>query len=126
MKREKINMEYIFKASPAMLYQFMTTPSCLVRWFCDGVDISGTTYVFEWDGSEEVAELVEDDEEERLRFRWEEADEDDEFFEYRFYRSPVTGETIMEITDFCDEDEVDDTQQLWNSQITRLRQEIGG
>lgn len=119
-------MEYIFKASPAMLYQFMTTPSCLVRWFCDGVDISGTTYVFEWDGSEEVAELVEDDEEERLRFRWEEADEDDEFFEYRFYRSPVTGETIMEITDFCDEDEVDDTQQLWNSQITRLRQEIGG
>ena len=45
---------------------------------------------------------------------------------FRLGRSPVTGETILEITDYCDEDEVEDQKELWNSQITLLRQETGG
>jgi hypothetical protein len=42
-----------------------------VRWFCDGVDINNDVYTFSWDGNEENAEVVDDIEEERLRFRWE-------------------------------------------------------
>ena len=30
--------------------------------------------------------------------------------EFRFSKSPVTGETIFEITDFCDDDEVDESK----------------
>jgi hypothetical protein len=41
-------------------------------------------------------------------------------------RSPVTGETIFEITDYCDDDEVADQKQLWENQIGKLRQETGG
>ena len=126
MERVKIDMEFIFRASPNILYKFFTTPSCLIRWFCDEVDIDGNTFTFSWSGSDEVADLIEDIEEERLRFVWEEADDDDEFFEIRMAKSPVTGETILEITDFCDDDEVDDQRQLWESQIERLRQETGG
>ncbi|MFZ1786900.1 MAG: START-like domain-containing protein, partial [Saprospiraceae bacterium] len=40
MRREKIDLEFIFKASPAIVYQFLTQPACLVRWFCDAVDIN--------------------------------------------------------------------------------------
>lgn len=126
MKRVKLDLEFIFRASPKILYQFFTTPSTLIRWFCDEVDIQGDTYTFVWSGSEEVAELVDDIEEERLRFKWEDADDEEEYFEVRMNRSPVTGETILEITDFCDDDEVDDQRQLWESQIKRLRQETGG
>ena len=126
MERVKINLEFIFRASPKILYQFFTTPSTLIRWFCDEVDIQGDTYTFVWSGSEEVAELIDDIEEERLRFKWEDADDEEEYFEVRFNRSPVTGETILEITDFCDDDEIDDQTQLWESQIARLRQETGG
>ena len=60
----------------------------------------------------------------RVRFHWEDS-EKEEYLEFRFGRSPVTGETILEITDFCDEDEVDDQKQLWESQIKVLRQETG-
>ena len=60
MKRIPVDLEYIFKASPAILYKFLTTPACLVRWFCDGVDINGDVYTFSWDGSEENAEVVDD------------------------------------------------------------------
>lgn len=125
MKRKSFDMEFIFRASPAILYKFLTTPSCLIRWFCDEVDINGDTYVFDWNGAEEVAELVDDIEEERLRFRWEDG-EPGEFFEFRMYKSPVTAETVLEITDFADEDEVEDQMHLWESQMSLLRKETGG
>ena len=91
MERVKFDMEFLFKASPAILYKFMTTPSCLVRWFCDEVDIEADEFSFSWEGYEEKAELVDDIEEERLRFIWEDA-EDGEYLEFRFSKSPVTNE----------------------------------
>ncbi|MFT5167423.1 MAG: hypothetical protein ACI8P3_002661 [Saprospiraceae bacterium] len=125
MKRVSISLEFLFRASPTILYKFVTTPSCLIRWFCDEVDITGETYTFIWNGSEETAEMIDDIEDERVRFKWEET-VDNEFLEFKFSRSPVTGETILEIIDFCDEDETDDQRQLWESQIKGLRQETGG
>lgn len=125
MERVKFDMEFIFRASPNMLYNFFTDPARLVRWFCDEVDISGNTYTFMWSGSEEVAELIESEEDARLRFEWEDGEED-EYYEVRMNKSPVTGETILEVTDFCDDDEVDDQKQLWENQMNMLRQETGG
>jgi uncharacterized protein YndB with AHSA1/START domain len=125
MKRVSFEMEFLFRASPTILYKFLTSPACLVRWFCDAVDIQEDVYVFEWSGSEEVAILIDDIEEERLRFKWEEAP-DNEYLEFRFEISPVTNETIVSITDFCDDDEVEDQQKLWASQLDMLRRETGG
>jgi len=124
MKRVKITLEFLFRASPTILYQFLTDASCLIRWFSDEVDIQDKVYTFVWSGTEEIATLVEDNENERLRFQWEDAEED-EFLEFNFSISPVTNETILEIIDYCDEDEVDDQKQLWESQIQVLRQETG-
>lgn len=121
-----MKLEFLFRASPAILYKFFTTPSCLIRWFCDEVDIQDTTYTFIWDGAEETAKLFEDVENERIRFRWEEVDEEEEYLEFKMYKSPVTGETILEITDFCDEDEQDYQRKLWESQISQLQKETGG
>lgn len=126
MDRVQFDMEFIFRASPTILYQFFTTPSCLIRWFCDEVDIRGDEYTFVWNGSSETAELVDDIEEERLRFHWENAESEAEYLEFRISQSPVTGETILEITDFCDDDEVEDQKALWESQMERLRRETGG
>jgi uncharacterized protein YndB with AHSA1/START domain len=125
MKRVSFEMEFLFRASPTILYKFLTSPACLVRWFCDTVDIQEDVYAFEWSGSEEVAILIDDIEEERLRFKWEEA-ADNEYLEFRFDISPVTNETILSITDFCDEDEVEDQKKLWASQFDMLRRETGG
>lgn len=123
--RVSYDMEFLFRASPTILYRFLTDPACLIRWFCDGVDKEGDVFSFNWEGEEEVADLVDDIEEERLRFRWQESD-DGEYFEFRMYKSDVTDETVMEITDFCDDDEVDDQRELWASQMEALRKETGG
>lgn len=126
MERIKFTEEFIFRASPTLIYQFLTTPACLTRWFCDEVDINFTTYSFIWNGAAEVAELIEDDEPGLIRFKWEDSDYDNEYLEFSLDISPVTGETIMYITDFADADEVEDQRALWRSQMTRMKAEMGG
>ncbi|MCB0648524.1 MAG: activator of HSP90 ATPase 1 family protein [Saprospiraceae bacterium] len=126
MRREKIELEFIFKASPTIVYQFLTQPACLVRWFCDEVDINSEIYSFSWNGSDEDAEMVDDIEEERIRFKWLDADDENEYLEFRMYKSDVTYETILEITDFCDADDVASTKDLWKSQVEQLKIECGG
>jgi uncharacterized protein YndB with AHSA1/START domain len=126
MGRVSFEVEFIFRASPAILYKFLTTPSCLVRWFCDGVDINGEVFTFTWAGADENAEMIDDIEEERVRFRWEDAEDENEYLEFRMYKSPVTNETVMEVTDFCDDDEVEDQKALWERQLSELRKATGG
>jgi uncharacterized protein YndB with AHSA1/START domain len=125
-RRVQIEIEFLFKASPTILYRFITSPNCLIRWFCDEVDIDDDEYHYVWDGQEEVAVLVDDIEDERLRFKWKDAENKNEYIEYRFKVSPITGETILEIVDWCDSDEVAQQKQLWATQIDQLRRETGG
>lgn len=94
-------------------------------WFCDTVDIEHDVFTFSWDGSEEVAELIDDIEEERLKFIWEDAISG-EFLEFRMYKSEMTNETILEITDFADSNEVAEQKDMWSSQIEELRGACGG
>ncbi len=124
---EKIqfDLEYILKASPAIVYQFLTTPDILVRWFCDSCDVTDEVYTFEWDGSEEYWEMIDDIQEERIRFHIEDSGED-EYIEFRMYRSDITNETILEITGFCDDDEVDEESIFWTDQVRKLKSACGG
>lgn len=126
MKRVQLELEYIFRASPAIIYAFITTPVCLVRWYCEEVDIANDVYTFYWSGTKERAFMIDDIEEERVRFQWENAENEDEYLEFRMYKSDITNETILEITDFCDEDEVDEIKDIWNNLMTDLRKECGG
>ncbi len=126
MERVQFSMEFLFKASPTILYKFLTTPSCLIRWFCDEVDIQGDVFTFTWSGADEIAEVITDVEDELLRFRWDEAEDEEEYLEFKISRSPITEQTILEITDFCDADEIDDQKQLWENQVARLQKATGG
>lgn len=119
-------IEFIFRASPNILYKFLTTPACLVRWFCDKVDIYNDVYTFSWEDSDEKAMLLDDIEEELLRFQWLNAPSPNEYLEFRITESPVTSETILIITDFCYSNELDEMKKLWASQIKQLMVETGG
>lgn len=124
-KRVLFTVEFLLKASPTILYHFITTPSALVRWFCDAVDITGEYFTFSWNGNIEVAELMDDIEDERLRFHWLDGEDDDEYFEFRISTADITDETILEIVDFAWADEVEEQKQLWKTQVDRLRKETG-
>jgi hypothetical protein len=126
MKRVHYKFEYLFKASPTILYQFLTDPSCLIRWFCDEVDVNAEVYTFRWGESEENAVVMDDFEEELFRLHWEYADSDNEHLDFKISLSDVTADTILHISDYCDANEVEDQKRYWDALITRLRAVCGG
>lgn len=126
MDRTSFNMEFLFRASPTIIYKFLTTPDCLIRWFCDDCNIVDKRFVFEWDGEQEEATVLEDIENEQLRLEWDEFADMDEYLDYSLSRSEVTGETILMITAFCDSDEVEEEEQFWANQMEGLRRATGG
>ncbi len=123
MSRVKFNCEFNFKASPTILYEFLTSPDCLTRWFCDDCFMTEESYTFVWEGSEEIAYILEDIEEEYLSLQWE--DYPTEYLEFKISKSEITGETILEITAFCDNDEVKQEKTFWNTMINNMKHSMG-
>lgn len=123
----KYEIEFVVHASPSLLYQYMATPSGMSEWFADNVNSRGELFTFIWDGSEEQAKLVTKKSSERIRFRWLEDEEDGEdyYFELRIQVDEITKDVSLIITDYAEEDEVDEGKMFWENQISQLKQVIG-
>ena len=55
-----------------------------------------------------------------------EAEDPAEYLEFSITTSPITDETILTITDFGDDDEVQDQKLFWESQIKKMTHVMGG
>ena len=120
----KYELEIPIQASPNMLYQYISSASSLTEWFADDVNSRGKIFSFFWDGSEEKAELISSKNNQFVKFKWLE-NEDNSFFEIRIVVDELTKDASLVITDFSDEDEVDESKMLWESQIADLKQVLG-
>lgn len=120
----KFEIEFVIQSSPQLLYTYLATPSGLSEWFADNVNSRGEKFIFIWDGSEEVANLLKRKTDEFVRFRWEE-NEDDSFFEMKIIVDEITKDVSLFITDFAEEDEVEESKMLWSNQISDLKQVLG-
>ncbi|WP_127019233.1 START-like domain-containing protein [Flagellimonas beolgyonensis] len=120
----KFEMEFVIHASPQLLYQYISTPSGLSEWYADNVNSRGEMFTFIWDGSEERAKMLKRKSEEFVKFAWEE-NEDASFFEMRIIVDEITKDVSLFITDFAEEDEVDEAKMLWENQVSDLKQVLG-
>ena len=127
MSKTKFELEFVIQASPQLLYQYMHTPSGLSEWFADNVNARTEKYSFIWDDSEEEALLLRKKANEFVRFRWlnGEDDQDDCYFEMQIVVDEITKDVSVVVTDFAEEDEVEETKMLWESQIGDLKQVLG-
>ncbi|MFY9242446.1 MAG: START-like domain-containing protein [Polaribacter sp.] len=126
MDKVKYELEIPIHASPNMLYQYISSPSNLQEWFADKVNSRGKIFSFIWDGLEEKAKLLLKKSEDRIRFKWLESEDDESFFEIRIQVDALTKDVSLIITDFADdEDEVEESKQLWQNQIDELKHTIG-
>ncbi|WP_116770093.1 START-like domain-containing protein [Maribacter litoralis] len=120
----KFELEFVIQSSPQMLYQYLATPSGLSEWFADNVNSRGEKFTFIWDGAEEEAKLLKRKTDEFVRFAWEEA-EDDSFFEMKIIVDEITKDVSLFITDFAEDDEIDESKMLWTNQVSDLKQVLG-
>ncbi len=119
----KVQLEYVINCSPRVLYNRLSTASGLSEWFADDVRIKGKLFTFIWNDSEQTAEMTLRKENVMVRFNW--IDEEDTFFEFKITRDELTGDVSLLIIDFADEDEVEETEELWNSQVSDLKHVLG-
>jgi len=120
----KFQIEFVIQASPQLLYQYLSTPSGLSEWFADNVNSRGEMFSFIWDGAEEEAKLLKRKTDEFVKFTWTDND-DDYFFEMKIIVDEITKDVSLFITDFAEEDELDEAKMLWENQVGDLKQVLG-
>lgn len=125
-KKVRIDLEFPIHASPSFLFQYLSTPDSLGEWFADNVNSRGKTFAFMWNDAEEVAERTVYKVDKQIRFKWEEDEDDDTFFEFRIEVDDLTNDVSLLVTDFAEEDEVEESKMFWENQIADLKHVIGG
>ena len=121
----KFEIEFPIHASPHMLYKYFGTPSGLSEWFADNVNSRGEMYTFIWDGSEEKAKVLQERPGEKIKFKWLEDVNDKTYFEFRIEVDEITKDVSLIVTDFADEDELEESKMFWKNQIEELKHTIG-
>jgi len=59
-----------------------------------------------------------------VRFKWID-DSDDAFIEFEITTDELTSDVSLMVSDFAVEDDIEETQRLWDTQIHNLRHLIG-
>ncbi len=123
--RKKIEIEFLLKTSPKILYNMISTPSGLSEWFADDVNIREDVLTFFWDGSEEKARIITKSKDNYTKYQWDYDEGESMYFEFRIKIDAITREVALLVTDFVDEDEEDSARSLWESQLEDLRRVLG-
>tara|TARA_B100000795_G_C22445281_1_gene303553 strand:- start:137 stop:523 length:387 start_codon:yes stop_codon:yes gene_type:complete len=121
----KYEMEFPIQASSALLYQYISTPSGMQEWYADNVNSRGEFFNFIWEGSEEVAKLISKQKGKSIRFQWMEDEGTSYYFEMRIDLDDITKDVCIMVTDFAEEDEVEEGKMLWENMISELKQLLG-
>lgn len=121
----KYELEYTLNTSTNILYNRISTPEGLSEWFADNVNLKNGRYTFIWEGSESVASVLQKKSNKFIRFKWEDDDEEEAYFEFRIHTDELTRDVALIITDFAEEEDKNDAIDLWDSQISELKQAIG-
>ena len=123
----KYELEFEVKSSTTVLFNMISTPSGLSEWFADDVNIKDDVFSFFWDGATEDATLLGKKKGESIKFQWQEDVEDGlkTYFEILIKVDELTNDVALMITDFSDEDEMDESKLLWENQIAELKMVIG-
>jgi|TARA_B110000967_G_C18601770_1_gene419593 uncharacterized protein YndB with AHSA1/START domain len=125
--KKAFSIEYDFQSSPQLLFQYLSTPSGLSEWFADNVNSRGEDYTFIWGDTEEYAKLIQKKNNEKVRFRWlnDEDDQDDCYFEFKIIVDEITKDVSLNVSDFADEDELEEAKMLWDNLVSSLKQVLG-
>lgn len=125
--KTKFELEFLIKSSSKILYNCISTPDGLSEWFADDVNIKKDVLTFIWDGSEESARILSKKNGEYVKYQWLEHEEEDldTFFELRLKIDPLTKEVALMVTDFADEDEIEEATLEWETIIGKLKHRLG-
>lgn len=123
-KRKQYTVEFTLNARPQLVYNYIATPIGLNVWFADDVSILGEVLTFTWEGSTEKARIVSKKFNKLFKLQW--IERDNEYLIFEIVKDELTGDVALLITDFDNDDEIDEAKMVWEASIEKLKQTIGG
>jgi len=126
----KFIAEYELRASPKMLFPYLSTASGLSQWFAAKVNtMPEQRFDFQWDNESHVARQVSMRQNKGIRFEFVDTIEngsENNYVDFRIDQSELTQATFLRITDFSTNPDEDDLQDLWDGLIDKLKEIVGG
>ena len=125
--KHKFEMEFLLETSTKVLENMLTSPSGLSDWFAEDVVMKDGIITFSWDGSEEQARNLTKKSSDGIKWQWLEDEEagNDCYVEITYHIDPMTKVVVLEVTDFAEEDELEEAKMLWDQQIGDLKRTLG-
>jgi|TARA_R110000737_G_scaffold115473_2_gene148411 hypothetical protein len=126
-EKKKFELEFLLNTSPKVLENMLFTPGGLSEWFADDVNINDEIYTFFWDGSEEDARLLTKRNGEKIKWQKMEDEKEglDTYFQLQYEIDPMTKTVVLTVTDFEYEEDMEESQALWESLIEGLKRTLG-
>ncbi len=127
MAKFKYVEEYEFKASPKVLYQYISTPTGLQQWFAAKVTIKGDhLFDFIWDNESHPAKITVQRLNKMTRFDFISEGQKGNYVEFKLEVSELTNATFLKITDNSDNEDKEDLEDLWGGFTDKLKEIVGG
>jgi hypothetical protein len=123
----QIQLEYPVNCSPKVLFNRLSTASGLTEWFADDVRVKGNLFTFIWGDISQGDEKKLHRENKMVRYEWvdECLDENGSYFEFIINQDDLTNDVSLTIVDFAESDEIEETTNLWDTQISKLKHLLG-
>ncbi|OIN60895.1 START-like domain-containing protein [Arsenicibacter rosenii] len=129
MEKFKFVTEYEFRASPKMLFPYISTASGLSQWFAAKVNtLSDQKYDFQWDNESHIAKQVSLRQNKSVRFEFLETSEsghDNNYVDFRIDQSELTQSTFLRITDYSTNLDEEELKDLWDGLLDKLKEIVG-
>jgi len=124
-KKRKFTLEYPVNCTVGSLFSKLSTDEGLGSWFADRVERNNDQFTFFWHKIPQGASLIGQRENKYVRFRWDEEEDPDAYFELKITPHELTGDIALSVTDFTEHDEYEDAVQMWENNIKNLKRTLG-
>ena len=131
MQKQRLELEYPLRGrKPDLLWQLMSTDHGLERWLADEVKEENGVMSLTWgnpygEHHTLLANILEREKNDHIRFQWVDEVESGVFWEMRIGRSELTEDLCLCVTDYALEDDLEDLEGLWDGNLERLHQSSG-
>jgi uncharacterized protein YndB with AHSA1/START domain len=131
MEKNKFVTDFEINASKKMLFPYISTASGLSQWFADDVTVNeDNLYNFIWDGDDHKAHIATQRVNNFVKFEYEaingSKEKDLSFVEFRLEMNELTQTVFLHITDYTDNFDNEELQDMWTNLVDVLKEIVGG
>ena len=129
MGQQHFEFEYEIKASPKVLYPYISSASGLQQWFAEKVTVKNAElFIFYWDNETHTGHLVQNKVNKSVKFDFTAADQVplSAVIEIKLDVSELTNATYLKIFDSASTfKSPEDAQELWGYLTDKLKEIVG-